>query len=70
MTATFWSNRGGAGGGADRVTTDFETAEAGGRAADAWRDATRIDSFVGTIGIAPRTTGARSTRLMIDWSRT
>ena len=61
ITATFWSNRGGAGGGAERVTTDLEIVAAGGRATAAARVVTRIDSRVGTIGTAPRTTGARST---------
>ena len=70
ITATFCSKRGGAGGGAERVTTARWPTAAGGRTAGAWRAATRSDVLVGTIGTAHRTTGARSTRVTIAGSRT
>ena len=61
MTATFVSNRGGAGGGAARVTTWREATGAGGLGAAASRVVIRSEARVGITGTGPRRTGALST---------
>jgi hypothetical protein len=72
ITGSFAWNVGGAGGGAARVTTARETIRSGGLGAApaAALTATRSESFVGTTGIGPRSTGAAATWLTIVRSRT
>ena len=61
MTASFCWNVGGAGGGAERVTTVRDAIAGGGAVAAAGRAATRIEAAVGRTGTRPTTTGAAAT---------